>query len=117
MVTFINMETYYLLMGIMALLAIVVFVALFFFKAGYGYLGGGKWGPKINNRTGWIIMECPAFLLMLMYTARYAMSGADTGNSSLVLYIMAGLFLVHYFQRSFIFRCSSAGKGLCRLPS
>ena len=111
MVTFINMETYYLLMGIMALLAIVVFVALFFFKAGYGYLGGGKWGPKVNNRTGWIIMECPAFLLMLMYTARYALSGADTGNSSLVLYIMAGLFLVHYFQRSFIFPLLIRGKG------
>ena len=100
MMTFIDMRTYYMLMAAMAVLAIIVFIALFFFKAGYGYLGGGKWGPKINNRTGWVIMECPAFFFMLMYTLNYAFSGHDTGNSSLVLYIMAGLFLLHYFQRS-----------------
>lgn len=105
------MDTYYLLMGGMAVLAVIVFIALFFFKAGYGYLGNGNWGPKINNRLGWIIMECPAFLFMLLYTVRYALSGTGTGNSSLVLYIMAGLFLIHYFQRSFVFPLLIRGKG------
>ena len=100
-----------MLMGAMAVLAVIVFIALFFFKAGYGYLGGGNWGPKISNRAGWVIMECPAFLFMLMYTVRHAMSGTDTGNSSTALYIMAALFLVHYFQRSFIFPLLMRGKG------
>ncbi len=38
------------------------------------------------------------------------MPGADTGNSNVVLYIMAGLFLLHYFQRSFIFPLLMRGK-------
>ena len=105
------MHTYYILMAVMAILAVVVFVALFFFKAGYGYLSGSNWGPKINNRTAWIIMECPAFLFMLIYTVRHAVSGTDTGNSDTVLYIIAGLFLVHYFQRSFVFPLLIRGKG------
>ena len=32
------MNTYYLIMAGMAVMAVIVFVALFFFKAGYGYL-------------------------------------------------------------------------------
>ena len=91
------MDTYYLLMGGMAVLAVIVFIALFFFKAGYGYLGNGNWGPKINNRLGWIIMECPAFLFMLLYTVRYALSGTGTGNSSL-------------YMGEWLFRFAPAGK-------
>lgn len=108
------MHTYYILMLCMAILAVAVFIALFFFKAGYGYLSGSNWGPKISNRAAWVIMECPAFLFMLLYTLRHAVSGTDTGNSNTVLYIMAGLFLIHYFQRSFIFPLLIRGKG--RMP-
>ena len=76
------MHTYYILMLCMAILAVAVFIALFFFKAGYGYLSGSNWGPKISNRAAWVIMECPAFLFMLLYTLRHAVSGTDTGNSN-----------------------------------
>ena len=94
----------------MAAMAVVVFVALFFFKAGYGYLSNSKWGPKISNKVAWVLMEAPAFLFLLYYTVRFALSGADTGNSKVVLYVMAGLFLLHYFQRSFIFPLLMRGK-------
>ncbi|MBQ8811454.1 MAG: DUF1295 domain-containing protein [Bacteroidales bacterium] len=94
----------------MAVIAVIVFVALFFFKAGYGYLSSSKWGPAINNKTAWVLMEAPAFIFMLHYTLRFALSGTDTGNSKEVLYIMAGLFLIHYFQRSFIFPLMMRGK-------
>ncbi len=94
----------------MAAMAVIVFIALFFFKAGYGYLSTSNWGPKISNKTAWIIMEAPAFLFLLFYTIRFAISGVDTGNSKVVLYIMAGLFLLHYFQRSFIFPFLMRGK-------
>ena len=97
------MNTYYIIMSCMAVMAVIVFVALFYFKAGYGYLSSSNWGKKIGNKTAWVLMECPAFLFMLYYTVKFARSGADTGNSNVVLYIMAGLFLLHYFQRSFIF--------------
>ena len=105
-----KMNTYYMIMAGMAAMAVVVFVALFFFKAGYGYLSNSKWGPKISNKVAWVLMEAPAFLFLLYYTVRFALSGADTGNSKVVLYVMAGLFLLHYFQRSFIFPMLMRGK-------
>lgn len=104
------MQTYYLLMCIMALIAVVVYIALFYFKAGYGYLSSSNWGPKISNKAAWVLMECPSFLFMLLYTLDFARSGADTGNDRTVLYIMAGFFLLHYFQRSFIFPMLMRGK-------
>ena len=104
------MSTYYMIMAGMAVMAVVVFVALFFFKAGYGYLSTSNWGPKISNKAAWVLMEAPAFLFLLYYTIRFANSGIETGNSKIVLYIMAGLFLLHYFQRSFIFPLLMRGR-------
>lgn len=104
------MNTYYIILTSMAVMAVIVFVALFYFKAGYGYLSTSKWGPKISNKAAWVIMEAPAFIFLLYYTLRFAASGIETGNSRIVLYIMAGLFLLHYFQRSFIFPFLMRGK-------
>ena len=104
------MNTYYIIMLGMAVMAVIVFVALFFFKAGYGYLSTSDWGPKISNKTAWVLMEAPAFIFLLYYTLKFALSGAETGNSKTVLYIMAGLYLLHYFQRSFIFPLMMRGK-------
>lgn len=94
----------------MAVMAVIVFIALFFFKAGYGYLSSSNWGPKISNKQAWILMEAPAFCFMLFYTINFAHSGIDTGNSKTALYIMASLYLIHYFQRSFIFPMLMRGK-------
>lgn len=99
-----------MIMAGMAAMAVIVFVALFFFKAGYGYLSSSNWGPKINNKVAWILMEAPAFIFLLYYTVSFSLSGIETGNSKIVLYIMAGLFLLHYFQRSFIFPLLMRGK-------
>ena len=68
------MHTYYILMAAMFVVAIVVFIALFFFKAGYGYLSTSNWGPKINNKAAWVIMESPAFIFMMLYVVDFLMS-------------------------------------------
>lgn len=104
------MNTYYIILTSMAVMAVIVFVALFYFKAGYGYLSTSKWGPKISNKAAWVIMEAPAFIFLLYQTISFAASGVERGNSRTVLYIMAGLFLLHYFQRSFIFPFLMRGK-------
>ena len=104
------MNTYYIILTSMAVMAVIVFVALFYFKAGYGYLSTSKWGPKISNKAAWVIMEAPAFIFLLYQTISFAASGVETGSSRTVLYIMAGLFLLHYFQRSFIFPFLMRGK-------
>lgn len=108
---------FYTLLYVMLALAVVVFVALFYFKAGYGYLGGGKWGFCINNTLAWILMEAPAFFVMATMTVRYFAQAVGSGHRSgspVVVGIVAGFFLLHYFQRSFIFPCLIRGKG--RMP-
>ena len=98
-------------MSCMAVMAVIVFIALFFFKAGYGYLSTSNWGPKISNKVAWVLMEAPSFGFMLYYTLAFAKNGgAVNGNSNLVLYILAAFFLLHYFQRSFIFPFLMRGK-------
>lgn len=104
------MRTYFIMMAVMAVIAVIVYIALFYLKAGYGYLSTSKWGPKISNKIAWVLMECPSFFFVLFYAIRFAVSGVDTGNSPVVLYVMAGLFLLHYFQRSFIFPFLMRGK-------
>lgn len=47
--------------------AIIVFVALYFVKAGYGKFNAKQWGRTINNRTAWVIMEAPVCLLMMVF--------------------------------------------------
>lgn len=94
----------------MALLGLVVFFCLFFLKAGYGYLSSANWGPKISNRTAWVLMEAPSFLFLLYYTLSYAASGVCPESGNTVRYIIASFFLLHYFQRSFIFPFLMRGK-------
>jgi 3-oxo-5-alpha-steroid 4-dehydrogenase 1 len=84
-------------------LAIVVFISLYFVTAGYGQFRTKQWGWSINNKLAWVLMEAPAFLTMLViwYT-----SGCPTAAPQIVL---LGLFLLHYFQRSFIFPLLMSG--------
>ncbi|MBR5857010.1 MAG: 3-oxo-5-alpha-steroid 4-dehydrogenase, partial [Bacteroidales bacterium] len=49
---------------IMSLVAIIVFIALYFVTAGYGKFASKKWGPSVNNKIGWVLMESPVFILM-----------------------------------------------------
>ena len=92
------MNTYYITITCMAVMAVIVFLALFFFKAGYGYLSTSNWGPKIGNKAAWVLMEVPSFGFMLYYTLRFAAEGgAANGNSNLVLYILGVLqFFLQY---------------------
>lgn len=50
----------------MTVLAVIVFIALHFVDAGYGRFYNKKWGPSINNKLGWIVMEAPVFVMMLV---------------------------------------------------
>lgn len=87
----------------MAVLGLIVFFCLFHLKAGYGYLSNSNWGPKISNKLAWVLMEAPSFFFLLYYTLRYAESGFAPASGNTVRFIIASFFLLHYFQRSFIF--------------
>jgi 3-oxo-5-alpha-steroid 4-dehydrogenase 1 len=81
----------------MASVALVVFVALFFVKAGYGMFFDRKWGPPLPNRLGWFLMEAPIFILMAVL---WAISDRRCEVVPLVFFV---IFEIHYLQRSFIF--------------
>lgn len=92
------------LMYIMPVLAIIVFIALFFIKAGYGIFHTKSWGLSLPNKVGWVIMECPAFILMavMWHTGQYSLMSVPA-----VFFI---LFEIHYFQRAFVFPLLMKGK-------
>lgn len=98
------LTTYNTFLWVMAAVAVVVFVALQFFEAGYGYLFDRRYGPPVNNKVGWVLMESPVFVAMCVL---WAMSERQWATVPLVLFSM---FQLHYFQRSFIFPLLMRGK-------
>ncbi len=88
----------------MSEIAVVVFVALFFVKAGYGVFFDPKWGPAIPNRIGWFLMEVPVFIAM---TVLWLLSERTWDVVPLCFFI---IFQTHYLQRSFIFPFLIRGK-------
>lgn len=101
-------QVYYAVVGTMAILAPVVFFVLQRISAGYGMMFSPKWGPSLPNRAGWILMEAPAFVAMLFL---WLGSGRCFEPAAAVVGI---LFLLHYFQRSFVFPLLMRGKS--RMP-
>lgn len=93
----ISLESYNMFLVVMAAIALVVFVALHFVEAGYGYLFNPKFGFPVPNRVAWVLMECPVFFVM---AALWWLSSAKFEVAPLILFLV---FELHYFQRSFIF--------------
>lgn len=103
-----NPETLDAVTALMAVLAVVVFIALQRVEAAYGMTYSRKWGPAIGNRLGWVVMEAPAFFCMAAIWAS-SPRAADAAPC-----VMASLFELHYFQRTFIFPALMRGKS--RMP-
>lgn len=82
---------------VMAAIAVVVFISLFFVNAGYGKFYNPKWGVSLDNHWGWFLMEVPVFIAMLVL---WLLSDRRTDAIRLVFLL---LFELHYFHRSFIF--------------
>ncbi len=98
------MDIYNIFLWVMIAIAIVVFVSLYFVKAGYGKFISDKWGWMINNKLGWVLMEAPVCLLMIVF---WWVSDRTWEIAPLVIFI---IFEIHYVQRAFIFPCLIRGK-------
>ncbi len=92
----------------MSVAAAISFVTLFFITAGYGKFATKRWGPSINNKIGWLIMEAPVFLVMCTL---WMQSDRKFEPALLAIFL---IFQLHYFQRSFIFPFLLKGKS--RMP-
>lgn len=89
----------------MSILAVFVFAALFFVKAGYGRFRTKGWGFSFSNRAGWVLMESPVFILM---TVLWLCSDRVCSIPHIALLIP---FQIHYLQRAFVFPFLIRGKG------
>lgn len=93
----IELSTYYTFLAVMAVVAVIVFIALHYVEAGYGMLFNRKFGLPVGNRIGWMLMEAPVFIAM---TILWLCSHRTWQPAPFVLFL---LFQSHYAQRSFIF--------------
>jgi len=79
----------------MVVIAPCAFVLLFFISAPYGrYLRAG-WGPTVSSKTGWLLMEAPASLLMLSVFLLIPVN--------IIVFLLLVVWQVHYFHRAFIY--------------
>lgn len=77
---------------------ITFFYLLFKQSAPYGRHTRPGWGKEISNRLGWVIMETPVMLFVLLFFSL----GTNPNPSQWVYFFMA-LFFLHYIHRSFVF--------------
>jgi 3-oxo-5-alpha-steroid 4-dehydrogenase 1 len=79
------------------ILAVVVFILLFFFSAPYGRHVRKGWGLSVPNNIAWSIMESPSAILF----AVFFFLGTAPKNAVLIIFLL--LFEAHYIHRAFIY--------------
>jgi len=93
----ISIEKFNLFVLIWIGIAVLIFPVTLFITAPYGRHSKSTWGPMINNRVAWILMEIPALLLFVWMVIE------ARGLSNLVVVIASFLWTAHYIHRSIIF--------------
>jgi protein-S-isoprenylcysteine O-methyltransferase Ste14 len=77
--------------------AAVTFAALLFITAPYGRHNRGGFGPQMDATLGWIVMEAPAPLLMVVF---FLLAPPTVWASPALVFLL--LWLLHYLQRTFV---------------
>lgn len=101
-----TLQSFYILLAFMTVLAVIVFFALYFVEAGYGILFNKRWGRGINNKVAWVLMEAPVFVMMSLF---WFYSDRRFETVPLLFFLF---FQTHYFHRAFIFPFLLKGKSL-----
>jgi len=78
-------------------LASATFIALFFVTAPYGRHARRGWGPTINARLGWVIMEAPAPIIF----AACFLAGRERWTLATFVFLL--IWQTHYVHRAFIY--------------
>jgi len=77
--------------------AILIFPVVLRITAPYGRHTQKNWGPMVNNRLGWFIMELPALVVFSLFV----FSGSNFGE--IIITIASFLWITHYVNRTLIF--------------
>jgi len=91
------MNTFYILSLIWVLIGLGTFVYLFFESAPYGRHIKEGWGIEIPARLGWVVMESPSVILMIIY----ALIVRD--QLQIIHKVFLLIWLTHYIHRTFIY--------------
>lgn len=99
-------RNYFTLVWIWIALALIIFIILLFVKAPYGRHTSRNWGISIPNRLGWFAMEIPSLLVFILFFI------TGKAEKNFTVWLIAGLYLLHYINRSLIypFRIRTKGK-------
>ncbi|MEQ9065022.1 MAG: methyltransferase [Vicingaceae bacterium] len=89
--------TYNSLIWLEFILAIIVFIALFFTPAPYGKHHRNGWGPALRVAPAWILMELPAVVIpgYWFFTNLHLQTSVST--------IFLIIWMSHYLYRTFIY--------------
>ena len=75
----------------------VIFVSLFFIVAPYGRHSRSGWGPGLDSKTGWIVMEAVSPVIFLLC---FTLGKVPVSITSLAF---LALWEAHYIHRAFIY--------------
>ena len=77
--------------------AVLAFIVLSIIDAPYGKYERDGWGPGVNVRLGWFLMELPSFAFFLWFYCQ------GEHGLSLVPLLLFFMYEIHYFHRTFIY--------------
>lgn len=102
----ITLEQYKLFTWTWIAVAVVTFIVLLKITAPYGRHTKSTWGPLIDNKSGWFIMEF--FVLLVLFYFIFTGSNVQSAVNIIILI----LFGLHYVNRSIVFplRIKTNGK-------
>lgn len=88
--------SYHWLLAISFASALCVFAILLFIDAPYGRFRRSGWGPEVNSKWGWCIMESPAVIVFGYLVLTAPQQGA-------MLWFLFLIWQLHYLHRAFIY--------------
>jgi hypothetical protein len=90
-------STFDRLVLVWVLVAVILFPVLLKVTPAYGRYAKSTWGPLMNTRAAWVVIEVPAFGIMLYYF------WITTNYNNLLIMFGYLLWLMHYLNRAFIY--------------
>ncbi|KAH9117881.1 hypothetical protein LEN26_012386 [Aphanomyces euteiches] len=80
------------------LLAVGTYFLLRYVTAPFGRHTSSSWGPTMNNKLGWFIMEVPSLVIMLIALMKWFQSDRQSYS-----WLPIALWITHYTNRSIIY--------------
>lgn len=86
-------------------IAVIIFPFLLKITPPYGRHSKNNWGPMVDNRLGWFLMEFPSLLIFILLIL------LGPNHPSTTVWVLFSLWTIHYINRSVIFPLRTKTKG------